>query len=127
MKVKTLILLLRIQGVVIQSILYMWLMPWATFDPTTFGFYGAIGMAVGIELLFARFIKFPDKKRWKTLTPIIVLWHIHSIIIISLLFIWLMPWGQFDPSKTGFYLCIAQAIVLEFILNRFIKIPGSSG
>jgi hypothetical protein len=49
--------------------------------------------------------------------------HLPEIIIMSLVFMWLMPYGTFDPTQMGFYLSILLAVfislVTRFLLKRF--------
>lgn len=46
---------------------------------------------------------------------------IYSVILMSLVFMWLMPYGSFDPKEIGFYICIVLAILLEISLIWFLK------
>jgi hypothetical protein len=57
---------------------------------------------------------------------IVIQWRIQSIIIMALLFMWLMPYGTFDPTKFGFYLSIFLACVLEFVNAKLLKFPKKS-
>jgi len=54
---------------------------------------------------------------------IILQWHIQSVIIMSLAFMWLMPYGTFDPTKLGFYISILCAATIEIILAELFKFP----
>jgi hypothetical protein len=49
--------------------------------------------------------------------------HLPEIIFMSLVFMWLMPYGTFDPTQMGFYLSILLAVfislVTRFLLKRF--------
>lgn len=44
-----------------------------------------------------------------------------DIIWMSLVFMWLMPFGTFDYLKLEFYLCILQAIIISVITRRLLK------
>lgn len=43
------------------------------------------------------------------------------MIWMSLLFMWLMPFGTFDYSAFNFYLCILLAIIIAVITRGFLK------
>lgn len=46
-----------------------------------------------------------------------------SVVIMASAFMWLMPYGTFDPREPGFYMAIALAIFIQFVtvklINRF--------
>tara|TARA_R110000868_G_scaffold238842_1_gene493348 strand:- start:2349 stop:2555 length:207 start_codon:yes stop_codon:yes gene_type:complete len=44
-----------------------------------------------------------------------------DMIWMSLLFMWLMPFGTFDYSAFNFYLCILLAIIIAVITRGFLK------
>jgi hypothetical protein len=48
-----------------------------------------------------------------------ILW----LIVGSLFFMWAIPFGTFDPTKRGFYLCIALTIVIDvttkYLLDKY--------
>ena len=44
-----------------------------------------------------------------------------DIIWMSLLFMWLMPFGTFKMNQFGFYLSIILAVCLEFSIKFFLK------
>jgi len=44
-----------------------------------------------------------------------------DIIWMSLLFMWLMPFGTFNYLKLDFYLCIIQAILITVITRVLLK------
>ena len=56
---------------------------------------------------------------------IIIQWRIQTIILMSLAFMWLWPYGSFDPTTLGFYLSIALACFIEFTLSKILKFPKS--
>ncbi len=49
--------------------------------------------------------------------------NILSVILMASAFMWLMPYGTFDPREPGFYMAIALAIFIQFVtvklINRF--------
>jgi hypothetical protein len=61
MNLKVLILTWRIQGAILTALALMWLAPWGSFDPKTLGFYLCIALAIVLELIFVRFMKFPKE------------------------------------------------------------------
>ena len=44
-----------------------------------------------------------------------------DIIWMSVLFMWLMPFGTFDYLRLEFYLCILQAIIISVITRVLLK------
>lgn len=44
-------------------------------------------------------------------------------VLMSVLFMWLMPYGTFDPSESGFYVCIGVASFISlsvwYLLKRY--------
>jgi hypothetical protein len=51
----------------------------------------------------------------------ILLKPIVGIVSMSVMFMWLMPFGTFDFTKLGFYICIGLAISLEFSIRYTFK------
>lgn len=47
--------------------------------------------------------------------------HMIGIVSMSILFMWLMPFGTFRMNQFGFYLSIALAVSLEFSIKFFLK------
>lgn len=49
--------------------------------------------------------------------------HLPEIVIMSAVFMWLVPFGSFDPTQIGFYLSVFLAIfisvVTRLLLDRF--------
>ncbi len=49
---------------------------------------------------------------------------IKNIIFItswSVIFMWLIPWGTFDPTQVGFYMCIVLAVFCVVTIPWMIK------
>jgi hypothetical protein len=44
-----------------------------------------------------------------------------DIVWMSLLFMWLMPFGTFDYSQLEFYLCILQASMVSVLTRLLLK------
>jgi hypothetical protein len=44
-----------------------------------------------------------------------------DIITMSLIFMYLMPFGTFSPNEMGFYLCIFQATITIFLTKYLLK------
>jgi hypothetical protein len=44
-----------------------------------------------------------------------------DVIWMSVVFMWLMPFGTFDYSKVEFYLCIIQAIIIAGTIRLLLK------
>jgi hypothetical protein len=44
-----------------------------------------------------------------------------GIAFMSIMFMWLMPFGTFNLTQVGFYLCIILAVSLEFSIKFFLK------
>ena len=47
-------------------------------------------------------------------TPFDIFW-------MSIVFMWLMPFGTFDYGAPGFYLCIAQAVINSVSIRLLLK------
>ncbi len=44
-----------------------------------------------------------------------------DIIWMSVVFMWLMPFGTFDYYQVEFYLCIIQAIIIASVIRLWLK------
>lgn len=109
----------KILSTVAASLLFMWLMPFGSFDPTTFGFYCSVALAVFIAS-FNRFSHLYEMEsdvlrgKLRFLRRVNrVLW----IIIGSILCMWIMPYGSFDPTELRFYFCIANAVIIDALIR----------
>jgi hypothetical protein len=51
----------------------------------------------------------------------ILLKPIVGIVSMSLMFMWLMPFGTFDFTELGCYICIVLSISLEFSIRAALK------
>tara|TARA_R110000744_G_scaffold213796_1_gene332701 strand:- start:150 stop:413 length:264 start_codon:yes stop_codon:yes gene_type:complete len=68
------------------------------------------------EVGFRRLRKWTMKKLIK-----IIFSFPFDIIWMSLLFMWLMPFGTFDYSALNFYLCILLSIIIAVITRLLLK------
>ena len=46
---------------------------------------------------------------------------IFNILLTSVLFMWLMPYGTFDYTRYEFYICIVAAIALNLFIRWYLK------
>ena len=55
----------------------------------------------------------------------IAYWFWFDVLIMSLLLMWLTPWGSFDMTNAGFYLSILTAVLslrtTRFLLKKYQK------
>lgn len=50
-----------------------------------------------------------------------VIKHIIWITALSVAYMWLIPWGSFDPTQVGFYMCIVLAAFCEITIPWMIN------
>lgn len=109
------------QGVFLLSVGFMGIMSFGTFDPTDVRFYICIGIAIFTHYmtrgLLRRFRNDEKKNSASAKTARIIF----SLTFLSVAFMVFMSFGTFNPTKAGFYVCIAIACFIEFSIRWFLK------
>jgi len=54
-------------------------------------------------------------------TKVLVTDHLVPIILMSVFFMLLMPYGTFDPSQLGFYMSILCAVIIVVVTRLLIR------